>query len=78
MSDPQRFEYPIQRAVRMAAERGMFVCAFVTSDGKIIHHIDGYNLTAEQVLQLDSNNELTPEGVRRFAFEYEEALKRTA
>jgi hypothetical protein len=78
MSNPRRFEYPIQRAVRMAAERGMFVHVFVTSYGKMIHHIEGYNLTTEQVLHLDSTNQLTIEGIRSFAVGFEEALKRTA
>jgi len=43
----------------------------------MIGNVNGYNLTAEQILELDSKNELTSWGIREYAKRYEEELKRS-
>jgi hypothetical protein len=57
-------------------DRKMTVRTFVTHDGQMIRNVNGYNLTAEQILELDSNSELTPWGISEFARKYEEKLKK--
>jgi len=41
--------------------------SFVRRDGKMVHPVNGYLLTTEQILELDSKNELTSWGIREFA-----------
>src|SRR5437016_9226797 len=41
--------------------------AFVTHEGKMVYPVNGYLLTTEQILDLDSKNEMTSWGIREFA-----------
>jgi hypothetical protein len=72
MSAQPKFEFPIQRAVRRMVDRNMLVRTFVTHEGRMIRHVNGYNLTADQILRLDSNGELTSEGIETFARKWAE------
>jgi hypothetical protein len=56
-------------------ERKMTVRSFVTHDGSMIRNVNGYNLTGEQILELDSVGGLTSWGIARFAREYDAKLK---
>src|SRR5713226_5287194 len=63
-----RYESNLHRAVRkMIAQRMSVGHTFVTHEGKMVHPVNGYLLTTEQILELDSKNELTSWGIREFA-----------
>ncbi len=57
------YESRLHSAIRRMIERKMTVNSFVTHDGRMIHNVNGYNLTADQVLELDSKNQVTPWGI---------------
>lgn len=63
MPHQQQYETQIHKAVRKMIERKMTVNTFVTHDGQMIRNVNGYNLTAEQILDLDSKGELTAWGL---------------
>jgi hypothetical protein len=69
----RQYQSGLQAAVRKMIKRKMTVTTFVTHDGKMIHNVNGYNLTGEQILELDSKGQLTAWGIsdfsRRFAVE---------
>ena len=63
-----KYETPIHRAIRkMIAQKMNVGHAFVTHEGKMVHPVNGYLLTTEQILELDSKHELTSWGIREFA-----------
>src|SRR5713226_7446411 len=63
-----RYESNLHRAVRkMIAQRMSVGHTFVTHEGKMVHPVNGYLLTTEQILELDARNELTSWGIREFA-----------
>jgi hypothetical protein len=74
MDQQQQYESRLHRAVRKMIERKMNVRTFVTYDGKMIRNVNGYNLTAEQILELDSKGELTAWGITEFAQKFEAKL----
>src|ERR1700720_1290206 len=62
------YEFPINRAIRKMIAMKMNVGkALVRHDGKMVHPVNGYLLTSEQILELDSKNELTSWGIRELA-----------
>ena len=62
------FESKLHKAIRkMIAQKMNVSHAFVTHEGKMVHPVNGYLLTTEQILDLDSRNELTSWGIRDFA-----------
>jgi hypothetical protein len=68
MTKRAEFEYPINRVIRKMIAMKMNVGkALVRHDGKMVHPVNGYLLTSEQILELDSKNELTSWGIREFA-----------
>jgi hypothetical protein len=75
MPQHQEYESRLHKAVREMIERKMTVRTFVTHDGKMISNVNGYNLTVEQILELDSKGNLTSWGIAEFARKYEEELK---
>jgi len=48
-------------------ERKMHVRTFVTYEGQMIFNVNGYNLTAEQILELASKNGLTSWSIPEYA-----------
>ena len=63
-----KYESRSHRAIRkMIALRMSVGRAFVTHEGKMVHPVNGYLLTSEQILELDGKNELTSWGIREFA-----------
>jgi len=66
-SDKLNYESRLHRAVRKMVERKMHVQSFVTYEGQMICNVNGYNLTAKQILELDSKNGLTSWGIREYA-----------
>src|SRR5713226_6770950 len=63
-----RYESRFHRAIRkMIAQRMSVGHTFVTHEGKMVHPVNGYLLTTEQILELDATNELTSWGIREFA-----------
>lgn len=52
-------------------ERKMTLQRFFTHEGRMLHHINGYNLTGEQILELDVRNEFIVWGTAKYAREYE-------
>ncbi len=68
MANQQGYESRIRRAIRkMIAQRISVGKAFVTHEGEMVHPVNGYLLTTEQILNLDSKNEMTSWGIREFA-----------
>jgi hypothetical protein len=51
----------------MIAQKMNVSPAFVTHEGKMIYPVNGYLLTVDQILELDSRNELTSWGIRDLA-----------
>jgi hypothetical protein len=49
--------------------------AFVTHEGKLVNPVNGYLLTTEQILELDSRNELTSWGIREHATKFADRQK---
>lgn len=67
------FESRRHKAIRkMIAQKMNVSRPFVTHEGKMIYPVNGYLLTAEQILELDSRNELTSWGIRDLAKRVEE------
>lgn len=63
-----KYESNLHRAIRKMIARRMSVGqSFVTHDGKTVHPVNGYLLSTEQILELDSKNELTSWGIRELA-----------
>jgi len=56
----------------MIAQKMNVSSAFVTHEGKMVFPVSGFLLTADQILELDSKNELTSWGIREFARRFEE------
>jgi hypothetical protein len=78
LQDDQGFESPLDKAVRkMIAQRMNVSRAFVTSDGSLVHAVNGYLLTTEQIVELDSKNELTSWGVREYALRFDEERRKS-
>jgi hypothetical protein len=68
MTKQPEYEHPINRAIRKMIAMKMSVGkALVRHDGKMVHPVNGYLLTSEQILELDSKNELTSWGIRELA-----------
>jgi hypothetical protein len=68
MTKRSEYEYPINRAIRKMIAMKMNVgSSMVRHDGKMAHPVNGYILTSEQILELDSKNELTSWGIREYA-----------
>ena len=68
------YESRLHKAIRkMIVQKISVSSAFVTHEGKMVFPINNYLLTAEQILELDSKNELTGWGIREFAERFEEA-----
>lgn len=70
MNTHMQFESRLHRAIRKMIERKMTVRTFVTHEGRMIRNVNGYNLTAEQILELDLKGELTNCGIAEFARRY--------
>jgi hypothetical protein len=70
MLTQHQYQSRLQAAVRKMIKRKMTVRCFVTHDGKMIHNVNGYNLTGEQILELDSKRQLTAWGIAEFARRY--------
>jgi hypothetical protein len=70
----QQYESQLHSAVRKMIEHTMNVENWLTPEGKLVHTVNGYNVTAEQLLKLDSEGELTAWGITEFAREYEKEL----
>jgi hypothetical protein len=63
-----RYESRIHRAIRkMIAQKMTVGNAIVRHDGKMVYPVNGYLLTTEQILDLDSKNELTSWGIRELS-----------
>jgi hypothetical protein len=67
------YESRLHKAIRkMIAQKMNISRAFVTHEGKMVYPVNGYLLTVEQILELDSRNELTSWGIRDLAKRVEE------
>jgi hypothetical protein len=76
MTKQPDYEYPINRAIRKMIAMKMNVGnAMVMHDGKMVHPVNGYLLTSEQILELDSKNELTSWGIRDFAERFDKEAR---
>lgn len=51
----------------MIAQKMSVASAFVKHDGEMVYPVNGYLLTTEQILKLDSKNELTAWGIRELS-----------
>jgi hypothetical protein len=68
MHTKPKYESNLQRAIRkIKAQRMSVGDTFVRHDGVMVYPVNGYLLTTEQILELDSKNELTSWGIREFA-----------
>jgi hypothetical protein len=68
MTKQLHFESRIHRAIRkMIAQKINVASGFVRHDGKMVYPVNGYLLTTEQILELDSKNELTSWGIRELS-----------
>jgi hypothetical protein len=70
MVNRNQYQSRLQATVRKMINRKMTVTSLITREGKMIHHINGYILTGEQILELDSAGRLTPWGIVEFARGY--------
>ena len=61
---------PLQLAVQKLLDQKMSLTPFVTDQGKMIYCVGGYNLTAAEVLDLDSRGKLNLAGIEELAEEY--------
>ena len=67
------YESKLHKAIRkMIAQKMSISRAFVTHEGKMVYPVNGYILTVEQILELDSRNKLTSWGIHDLATRAEE------
>lgn len=63
-----QYESKIHKAIRkMIGQKLSVGAALVTQEGKMVYPVNGYLLTTEQILKLDSKNELTSWGIHDLA-----------
>jgi hypothetical protein len=62
-----KYESNFHRAIRKIKAQGMSVGdSFMRHDGIAVHPVNGFLLTTEQIVELDSKNQLTSWGIREF------------
>lgn len=72
MTQQSKHEFRVHKAIRRMIEQEMTVRPFVTKEGTLIHYVDGYPLTAEQILELDEKYDLTHIAVAEYAMRQQE------
>jgi hypothetical protein len=61
-----QWEHPIQKASRNMIAQGMRVASGATHDGKMFLIVNGYRLTEEETLDLQSQRKLTTWDIREY------------
>lgn len=74
MIEKQEYQSDLQRAIAKAG-KSMSVFVGVSPEGKMVCTINGYRLTAEEIIHLDFRGKLTESGVAEFARQYAEGNK---